>query len=367
MKQKINTIEQFCKYLDANYSYHKQTIKLIQSELPKLGCFEELLKQEFTENDIIFAIRRRIKLEHHYCPVCGREIHVYKFNRYPNTCSVRCGNLNSLELRKKNLLKKYGVEYPLQAQQVKDKYKKTMEKRYGGYTFQSEELLKKVTKTNLERYGVEVSGSNKELHKKNVETCLKKYGVTHTSKLKENRAKAHTTRQLHKKENPNYLKEIKQKTENTCLKKYGVKNVAQCRDIRIKSQSKYLYNGINFDSSWELAYYIWLTDNKISFVYQPNILFEYTYKKKTHSYHPDFEVNGKLVEIKGNQYFNADKTKMICPYDHTLDGLFNAKYKCMLKNNIQIICTEEIQQYLVYINEKYGIIYLQSFKRKKNV
>ena len=68
-----------------------------------------------------------------------------------------------------------------------------MLERYGGYTFQSEQLLEKVAKTNIERYGVEVAGSNKELHKKNVKTCLERYGVSHTSKLKENREKASET------------------------------------------------------------------------------------------------------------------------------------------------------------------------------
>jgi hypothetical protein len=29
----------------------------------------------------------------------------------------------------------------------------------------------------------------------------------------------------------------------------------------------YKYNNIIFDSSWELAYYIWLNDNNIKFIY----------------------------------------------------------------------------------------------------
>ena len=112
----------------------------------------------------------------------------------------------------------------------------------------------------MERYGVEVSGSNKELHKKNVETCLKRYGVEHTSKLKENRDKAKKTNLIrYGSENYNNKEQYKK----TCLERYGVENATQCHRIRVKEQSRYIYNRINFDSSWEIAYYIWLTDNNI--------------------------------------------------------------------------------------------------------
>ena len=355
MKQKLDTLEQFCAYLNNNYSQHEQTFNLIVRELQKFDGYKNLVDQKFTDDDIAFAIKRHIALEHHYCPICGNEIHVYGRQRYPKTCSVSCGVQNSQELRKQKSLERYGVERPQQTQKCKDNYKKTMIERYGGYTYQSEELLQKVSKTNMERYGVEVSGSNKELHKKNVETCLKRYGVEHTSKLKENRDKAKKTNLIrYGSENYNNKEQYKK----TCLERYGVENATQCHRIRVKEQSRYIYNRINFDSSWEIAYYIWLTDNNIQFEYQPTKQLKYTYKNKTHVYCPDFEVNGTLVEIKGSQYFNETKTKMICPYNHKLDGLYNAKYKCMLENNVQILSNEDIQQYLVYINQKYGIMYL---------
>lgn len=362
MKQKIDTIEQFYKYLDNKYSLRKQTFETIINELSNLECLNSLLNQNFTIDDIIFAIKKHIDLKHHYCPVCGNEIHVYRRQRYPKTCSVSCGLKNSQELRKKLSLERYGVENPKQLQKSKDNYKNIMIERYGGYTFQSKELLQKVSKTNLERYGVKVAGANKELHKKNIKTCLKRYGVEHTSKIKENRDKAKKTNLLrYGNENYNNLKQIR----HTCLERYGVENPTQCHDIRVKQQKRYIYNEINFDSSWEIAYYIWLSDNNIKFEYQPDILIKYKYKGKTYTYSPDFKVNDKLIEIKGDQYFNKNGTRMICPYDHTLDGKFNAKFKCMLKNNVYILRYNDIKQYLYYINNKYGIMYLQNFKRVK--
>ena len=90
----------------------------------------------------------------------------------------------------------------------------------------------------------------------------------------------------------------------------------------------------------------------------------YRYKRKIHVYCPDFKVGNILVEIKGSQYFNKTKTKMICPYNRAKDGLFNAKYKCMIRNNVKIIDEINVKQYLDYIENKYGKMYLSSFRRK---
>ena len=37
---------------------------------------------------------------------------------------------------------------------------------------------------------------------------------------------------------------------------------------------------------------------------------------------------------------------MICPYNHKLDDLYNAKYKCMLKNNVIVWRSNDIKKYL---------------------
>lgn len=55
---------------------------------------------------------------------------------------------------------------------------------------------------------------------------------------------------------------------------------------------------------------------------------------------------------------------MICPYDRAKDGLFNAKYKCMIKNNVKIMGKADVKPYLIYVENKYGKIYLSRFRRK---
>ena len=54
---------------------------------------------------------------------------------------------------------------------------------------------------------------------------------------------------------------------------------------------------------------------------------------------------------------------MICSYDRTKDDLYEAKYQCMIQNNVKIIT--DIIEYENYINEKYGLNYLIQFKKEK--
>ena len=52
---------------------------------------------------------------------------------------------------------------------------------------------------------------------------------------------------------------LQNKRIKTCIEKYD----------SLYFTHKYKYNDLKFDSSWELAYYIWLKDNNIQFTYQP--------------------------------------------------------------------------------------------------
>ena len=52
-------------------------------------------------------------------------------------------------------------------------------------------------------------------------------------------------------------------------------------------------------------------------------------------------VDGKLYEVKGDQFFDGDK--MINPYDRSQDGLYEAKHQCMIKNNIIILKENDIK------------------------
>ena len=125
-------------------------------------------------------------------------------------------------------------------------------------------------------------------------------------------------------------------------------------------QQRYCYDSINFDSSWELAFYIYHKSLNHSIKHEP-IELRYVYNDVEHSYYPDFEVDGKLYEIKGDQFFKDDGT-MQNPFDHKTDALFEAKHQCGLQNGVIFLRNNEIQPYLKYVYDTFGNGFLEKFK-----
>ena len=97
------------------------------------------------------------------------------------------------------------------------------------------------------------------------------------------------------------------------------------------------YKGIWCDSSWELAYILWATDNKISFV-RNRTRFEYLWDGYIHNYTPDFYLPEEdvYIEIKG-QFDDKAKAKA-------------EQFPCKLV----VYEVEEIIPILKYVEEKYG-------------
>lgn len=80
--------------------------------------------------------------------------------------------------------------------------------------------------------------------------------------------------------------------------------------LNINSYFKYKsgwYHGIHCDSSWELAFVLYCELNNLS-VKRCELKLPYEYNGKIYNYHPDFEVNGKIYEIKGH-WDEKDKEK----------------------------------------------------------
>lgn len=148
--------------------------------------------------------------------------------------------------------------------------------------------------------------------------------------------------------------------EKTWQRKYGVSHPMHDPEVQLKHRTaSYIYDGVKFDSSWELAVYIWLIDHNIVFEYQPTTpeFWYFTEDGKKHRYFPDFKIAGKIVELKGDNAFTKDGKPV---KNGWLD--WEAKYKCMLENGIKIWRKKEVQPYLEYVSEKYGHDYLKKFK-----
>lgn len=135
-----------------------------------------------------------------------------------------------------------------------------------------------------------------------------------------------------------------EKSNKTKLDKYG----------KLNFKFNYLYNSEPFDSMWELAFYIYHKDNNYNIIRNPTIL-QYNFNGNTYNYEVDFSVDGKLYEIKGDNLLR----KM--SIENTKD---NAKYRCMLDNNVNIITYKDIKKYLNYCNSKYYYGYLKKFRRQ---
>lgn len=256
------------------------------------------------------------------CKTCEKDDYYKTYNasinhKYPKYCSPKCIHTAKL---------------------VKDKIKETCLKHYGCENpYQSEIIKKKIEQTKLKKYSDKTyRNSNKAK-----ETKLNK-----------------TIKDL------TYKERIKQKLKETCLKKYGVENSTQCYYIRVKSQQKYMYDNIHFDSAPEIAYYIWLKDHNIQFEYQPNIKLSFLFKNKICYYFPDFKVDNQLIELKGSQFLKENGTWQ-CVWDHNKDELYETKHQCLIQNNVKILYSKDYQKYLDYIKEKYGKNYLKQFKIKK--
>ena len=314
------------------------------------------------------------------------------------TCIKKYGTINPFQIDevkdkiKETNKKRYGVENPFQSEEIKEKIKHTVQDRYGSeYITQTDFFKEKSKQTCLEKYGVPNYTKTDEFKEKFKQTCLEKYGVENASQVEsvkekikqtclekygvENSSQSDIIKEKIKNTNniryggnsPACSRETIQKMKNTMKERYGVENAILNHNIFIKTRQKYYYDGRYFDSSWELAYYIWLKDNNADFEYQPAIKFKYTYNDETHYYCPDFKIGDKLQEIKGNLFFENGNIneKMICPFNRQLDGLFEAKHQCMIANNVRILTENDIKEYIQYVKSNYGINFLKNCKVQK--
>ncbi len=123
----------------------------------------------------------------------------------------------------------------------------------------------------------------------------------------------------------------------------------------------YRYDNQSFDSSWELALWIYAKDHNEDIEREP-ISFEYEFENKIKHYIPDFRYNGQLVEVKGSHFFDEDGYLR-----NPFNAESNLKNRCIqrvaLQNGVIYYSDNEIKPILDYINQKYTKDYLQLFKK----
>lgn len=258
-------------------------------------------------------------------------------------------------------LHRYGAPTPMQNHEVWKKANETLKERYGvactwdipSVRARKNEILEKTRSTNLLRYGSERYEQSEE-YKNRIPDMVKKAQATHLLKYG---APVYTMSEDFKKKKS----EIQKKREQTNLQKYGQCNYSQTEEFRHKTGLKYWFGEEYFDSSWELALWIYAKDHNEDIERTP-CKYAYYYNGKQHFYYPDFRYRGKIIEIKGDYFFDDDG-KMHSPFAKEEDGVFLAKQNCMFENNVIVWTKEQISFAIDYVAETYGKDFLKKCKR----
>lgn len=271
-----------------------------------------------------------------HCRKCG--ILLGTFNKYG---VINVFQLESTkETMKKTCLEKYGVEYISQDKDFRKRVEDICLQKYGKKNIMQTEKFKAAAKATKYRKNDGKYRSD-ETSNKIKETCLKRYGYEIPFTSPENLEKSKES--MKKKYGSEYfLHTAAYKQRMTEL--YGGENPDYCDSILSKMKRKYTFKNLHFDSTWEIAYYIWLKDNSKNFEIHPKKHFTYFFDDVKHKYYPDFLVDGKYVEIKGPHLLNE---MMI---ENTVS---NAKYKCMIENDVKVI--SDLSPYFTFLKNKYNI------------
>lgn len=298
------------------------------------------------------------------CSKCHEDKDILLLNlKLPFICHKCIAKINAnkestKERRKATCLAKYGVENIFQLEETKAKIHQTCMERYG-YECSSQvpEFIEKQKKTNIERYGVPCTLNTEENLTKRKETWLKTLGV----------------------DNPNKSNIVKAKARKTCFKKYGAIYYTQTEEYKQRSMKSklekygdafysgfviYYYDNIFFRSKPELCFYIYNKDQGKDIVYEPQPYFKYQCEDKEYYYKPDFLLENKLYEIKGDYFFDKFGN-LINPYDRSLNNVAKAKQLCMEEHNVIVLKSDKYMFYIDYVKEKYGTDYIETFRYKK--
>jgi len=285
--------------------------------------------------------RRSYCYDDHYhpCPVCGKPVltkDLYhldecccpdhsrrkalestreRFDEWPSSSPESC------EKRKKTCLEKYGVDNPSKDPDIKKRVSEGLHRRY---EIDLDDIKRRASETYFARTGYYHSSQNPEVVKKTRETMLKKYGV----------------------ENAFQSKEIQQQIAQTNLDKFGTTIPMQNHEVWAKQRSKKSqYSGCDgtpLDSSYEVAVYDYCIRNDIPI--KRTVPISYEYSGMCHKTFIDFEIDGLLVEVKG---------------EHIMEGFFDwqegaipieKKLEIYKENNVIVVTGKSASHHFIGSN-----------------
>lgn len=256
-------------------------------------------------------------------------------------------NKEVLQKMKNTCKEKYNVENPFASKEIQEKIKEKNKRNLGvEYPMQNKKCVEKAQQTNLEKYGEKYNFCEEDIHNKAVEKSISDESIkkrVENTDYEEIARKVSEKRKNETEEQKNHRIEESKKTN---LERYGSEWYQQTEEFISESHKKYIYQNERFDSSWEVAYWIWCKDNKKDIKRNTK-----KYKLPSGRYIiPDFIVDGRLVEIKG------DHLKKLSTWEE------NSEF--YLRNDVRVLFYKDIKPILNYIYKKYGKNYLTQFKQK---
>lgn len=258
-------------YISNHKSYH---IKYIKNNYLTQEVKDVLSKYNLTLHELCYRIKNNIPFNKLFtCKYCNKKVHFTTKHHYRKFCSVKCQvtyfwkqNITR-QNRIQNSINKYGVAYPTQTKECKNKVKQTCLNKYGETTnLKTKECQNKIKQTCLSKYGVDSPLKSKNIQEKIKQTCIKKYGVDRYTKAKECKDKIKQTC-INKYGVTSYskTKECRDKMKQTCIERYGVDNYSKTKEFKDKARQTCLgkYGVDNYSKTQKFKNFVKENKDKI--------------------------------------------------------------------------------------------------------
>ena len=168
------------------------------------------------------------------------------------------------------------------------------------------------------------------------------------------------------------LQSIKDAIAQAHLKKLGVTHPMKSRSVWLKTRKKYVYDGIKFDSSWEIVYYEYLKQHGIPFEYQPKADFSYAANGTNHNYYPDFFLPNEnvYVEIKDERtikkYLEENDVSVLGKAGVAMQEKLKLLQRLVAEGKVLLLTSVEMEPYFKWFHERYGVRYKEYLRQFKN-
>jgi len=295
------------------------TTKLEFDEKYENKEFKLRLKCKNCENDNYFVRLAEAKTNK-ACPNCVSSVRSQTFiEKYGEGFDNAMKIPEFKEKQRESVFKHFGVYFPQQSAEVRNKTTATSLKKYGAVrAFAREEVYKKIREIHKNNHGFEFPLQSKDIQKKCEESCIKTTGERKPFMAKEYFLK--TIGFSH----PMKSKECRDKFTDTMIKRYGVPHAMQNPVIfrlaikKMFSSYKYKFPSgrtVNIQGYEKHAINMLLNDgiDENDIIVEDDVpVFQYTMNNKNnksqHTYYPDIYIKSTntIIEVKSPWIYNKD-------------------------------------------------------------